>query len=1006
MPELKVKLLPDEPTNRDEFKSHGNVAQTITTLISGDAEGGKAIGITGSWGSGKSTVIEIVKHKLSELRDCQTLVFQFDAWAHQDDPPRRAFLEALHQFLQTSPQTKDEVERLSGGWKQTINKVVGKSEISTTTTQKEIAPVGALIAILLLITVPLAGSVANKTRLRYGFLLVLLPVLVAAVAVVIDWWRRPADTISITTPDSPQPTKAKLSDQMLRVLLRETQETKTSETEKAEDATSTDFRRVFSQMLAQVLVSKNRRLIVVVDNLDRVDAQKAISLWSTMRIFFELDSQPCEWKSKFWLIAPFDPAALRRLWAADTPGEEAGTLVESFVNKTFQVTFRVSPPVAARWRDFFEHNFRAAFLEEKTRSEWPTVYRLYDRFTAQPSFRDIKLFINKLAMLYLQWEDQIPLAFLTLYLLIAPKTKDNVLDIITGRPPGGEPADSQEPALINAAVLEMLPRISGASGKTDHDGWKKQIAAVHFNVAPSEVVHALIGNELQQALAAGDSAAFKRLAQVPDFWTACEKVIEDRLPDLIGTPTLLTTLRLLYDVRPQKEDGELASRRVIGALVTRAVELEKWDFEAVSLVNDLLTKGNRKDYRLFKKNVLSAARHVDEDADEVRMHAIAAALDTLRIRRFRFETAEPTVFVRINNFLIRTGRHHDWQVRNKSQNKAALPLALADFVVGLKSGDVQPLVGWLLPQFNDDYWESLRRELITRLSNQETGLPQLIEAALAVPFGDLKLKRQVLASLAKPAVALAFTTSVSQQDWQAAAFCGIALFHDAQKAGDGYGQLLQQMANGEATELYQAFLDTILRVEVADMLLTPGLEQPSTRGVAVRAISDLSRTGDGDGLIPPHYHAGKFVSRYGKLRRNLARSRQAEIISILASSSDILDVLCRPGRLRVSRSGLYRLLMRTPVRPRLTAYLLESILASKPSDIARSLRINDPFRVLFLKLLETAGTGWLSSNLASVLTGLDAPDDKRADAANAPAHQSIIITDLNHTDGAIGEISK
>src|SRR5215212_1916311 len=144
---------------------------------------------------------------------------------------------------------------------------------------------------------------------------------------------------------TPAQSPLSLGDQLLRILLRDTLETKTSETEKSYDATSVEFRALFNQMVGGVLRRENRRLVIVVDNLDRVDAQKAVSIWSTMRIFFELDEKRSDWASQFWLIVPFDPSALRKLWTSDADIAEADAIVESFINKTFQATFRVSPPV-------------------------------------------------------------------------------------------------------------------------------------------------------------------------------------------------------------------------------------------------------------------------------------------------------------------------------------------------------------------------------------------------------------------------------------------------------------------------------------------------------------------------------------------------------------------------------------------------------------------------------------------------------------------------------------
>ncbi len=90
----KFKILRDEVEKVDVFedKTHENVANSIAELIKAE-DGGLTIGLEGSWGSGKSTVISILKEKLSKISSIKLI--QFDAWAHQGDPLRRIFLEAL-----------------------------------------------------------------------------------------------------------------------------------------------------------------------------------------------------------------------------------------------------------------------------------------------------------------------------------------------------------------------------------------------------------------------------------------------------------------------------------------------------------------------------------------------------------------------------------------------------------------------------------------------------------------------------------------------------------------------------------------------------------------------------------------------------------------------------------------------------------------------------------------------------------------------------------------------
>ena len=156
-----------------------------------------------------------------------------------------------------------------------------------------------------------------------------------------------------------------------------------SETTKQGDATSVEFRMFFTDLIKECLPDgSHRTLVMVLDNLDRVTPEEALSIWSTMRLFFDPyemsrtpqflghhqasrmdahaddgvapadqgaekcadphrghpengDEKPQPgWQKRLWVIVPFDPAAVDRFWEAgrlqqelcdvpSTSGEEA-----------------------------------------------------------------------------------------------------------------------------------------------------------------------------------------------------------------------------------------------------------------------------------------------------------------------------------------------------------------------------------------------------------------------------------------------------------------------------------------------------------------------------------------------------------------------------------------------------------------------------------------------------------------------------------------------------------
>lgn len=97
---MKFELIREQPAKIDQLGSHSKVANALVQLLSPTLSV-RSIGLLGRWGSGKSTTVNLARLALDAASDNspKPLFFEYDAWAQQSDPPRRAFLESLAHFL-------------------------------------------------------------------------------------------------------------------------------------------------------------------------------------------------------------------------------------------------------------------------------------------------------------------------------------------------------------------------------------------------------------------------------------------------------------------------------------------------------------------------------------------------------------------------------------------------------------------------------------------------------------------------------------------------------------------------------------------------------------------------------------------------------------------------------------------------------------------------------------------------------------------------------------------
>ncbi|MBI4610867.1 MAG: AAA family ATPase [Candidatus Rokubacteria bacterium] len=483
-------LLPDDPAGEDAFGSHQRIAKAIAHLIREDA-GGRSIGLAGPYGSGKSTVVRLLQSLArAERASSEIAVFVSDAWAHQGDPLRRAFLESLVTFLVNQGWTKRE------RWKDELDLLTRRREDNQTTSEPILTVPGKLVAASALL-VPIGYTLFSKAgqpdqflgvRLWvWGLFLALSPILVA----LASWlFYRPKDGV-------------------VSLLVQKTRETRQSSTVRSPDPTSIEFRSLFSSVMGEALSHPKRRLVVVMDNIDRLDGHQALSIWATMRTFFETETGEQEHSrtSNLWLVVPFDPKGIRTLLEQrlESAAEDAAAV---FLDKTFQMTFRVPPLVLSDWRKFLCDQLAAAFPAEHHREEFDTIYRLYRLKgippEGTPSPRSIKLFVNSVGALHRQWGDEIPLVMQALYAVYADSLKESVSGLTK--------EDFLEPA-----VLALI-------GEPE---WRRYLAALHFNAPPDKALEVLIKRQVEDALVKGESEPLRKLLFVPGFMTVCEQVLEE-----------------------------------------------------------------------------------------------------------------------------------------------------------------------------------------------------------------------------------------------------------------------------------------------------------------------------------------------------------------------------------------------------------------------------------------------------------------------------------------------
>jgi hypothetical protein len=482
--EVLTKILEDRSPDEDAFGGHEKVSNAIYELIEDEKEGGKAIALSGGFGSGKSTVIEFLKRIFNKKeKEKQTVhetgIFVFDAWEHQGDPLRRAFIEEYVSFLENNEWIK------GGEFDGEIDKISKRQEVIETTTEPIVSKQGGFFALLLLL-VPLGLSLVRYGTIDknllwiniLGFLFILSPIIYVVVLFArFDEKKRQS---------------------VFNLFFKKTKENIKSISSKTPDPTTIEFQDSFNEITRRALENSSRRLVVVIDNIDRLTTESSINAWSTLQTFFENDNKKLNWKKQFWLIAPFDLKELENLWRgldhlkepvnsdSNKMIDKTADYVQAFLDKTFQVMFRVPQPVLSDWKEYFIKQMGIAFpsIKEHSKNIFNDVATLYQlkgiRRNEAPTPRQIKQFINRVSALYRIWHKKdVKLSTLAYYELIADE--ENFIEKLKEN----ELVDSTSRFVIEDKELN------------------RKLAAIHFNCDISKAYQVLYGNQIGTALHEG-----------------------------------------------------------------------------------------------------------------------------------------------------------------------------------------------------------------------------------------------------------------------------------------------------------------------------------------------------------------------------------------------------------------------------------------------------------------------------------------------------------------------
>lgn len=494
----------ENPSERDAFKgeSHDRVAQAIHDYIS-SGKNHRVIGLDGEFGSGKSSILQMLERKIKE-KGSKSVLWMFDCEQNYQGSIKSNFIELFTEqvtALLTRVGDKDAIPEVL----KTRDIALGRHFSYTKDTRSHIS----VWAVLLI-----ASGVLSPTFIRDY-----LPQLRASAE--LPWWQHlfylgtslaPVIILILAYFFNGKEQAGKKRWNISSLLKGSSDDQITETIEISKEVSPLDLKRALRNHLHAV---KEHHFIIVIDNLDRLPRDVLRSVWSDLEIFTSVTGT-----ENLSVIVPFCSTKVSKYLNGET---EQSYDSKDFIAKKFPVVFRTPPIITSGWKDAFRALWSETFGPASP-SDADTCSIILQRHSPMAGGlvtpRLQKRFINDIATTMLVTAGQPSVVCIAAYIAVC---KYNNIPIETLLKDPDAPlteavTSTDEKELKETTSLNLVKTkrtLQALFGEDMGQGWPIQILQIHFQTSSDIAIAELIDQPLATAI---DSQDGKKLASLVPYF--------------------------------------------------------------------------------------------------------------------------------------------------------------------------------------------------------------------------------------------------------------------------------------------------------------------------------------------------------------------------------------------------------------------------------------------------------------------------------------------------------
>ncbi|WP_144282724.1 P-loop NTPase fold protein [Chryseobacterium echinoideorum] len=596
-----LKFLKNQPLGEDLFenKSQDKIAQVISEKIINDPEF-KIIGIDGEWGSGKSNLVRLLDKKLESTHK----FFVYDVWGHQEDEQRKSILVELTEFIKNEPNLLKQGDKKI--WDNKLKVLLAKSKETTTINQPYLS-IGFIFSLLSIVYIPTVNvfkdSIKDFLEIESWFWKIVLVTFPLIIVVGIYIWN----VIGNWSQKNGFWNSFKLSAEETFQVYTNKQKEETKIETVSEDQPSV---RDFQNWMNDINDDLNKKVVIVFDNFDRLPKKHILNIWSSIHIFFAEKSY-----SNIKIIIPFDREHIQNAFN-ELNGKENTKFGDDYVNKTFDIVFRITLPIMSNWKKFFTEQWKKAFTNYDE-DELKLVVQVYEFLNRRITPREIISFINEILTIKL-----LDNSFKERYLAIFVLKKDDILK---------NPLD----AITNLEYLKGLQ-----SFYSNDKDFAKQLTAIVYHIDVENAIELIYTQELKDSMNKNDVEQFNTICKSEFIDSIFNSAITEL--EILENP-ILTLSKLDKETNLSKlhisQAWDLFYSKILKLDIVRKLEIENWQVTLLRNISDdtYLSKLLANYYTLIDDiNIENYADLIDNISKDLGEDRINAALNEKTISASNF----------------------------------------------------------------------------------------------------------------------------------------------------------------------------------------------------------------------------------------------------------------------------------------------------------------------------------------------------------------------------------